>query len=58
MLKLHRLNKPENVNDEWNIINNVIAYIISVDPTGNDVVVGYVYINENNKLSREYCGWL
>ena len=58
MLKLHRLNKPENVNDEWNIINNVIAYIISVDPTGNDVVVGYVYINENNKLRREYCGWL
>lgn len=58
MLKLYRLNKAENINDDYNTINNVIAYITSLDPTGHDVVVGYVYINENNKLRREYCGWL
>jgi hypothetical protein len=58
MLKLHRLNKAENVNDEWNNINNVVAYIISEGFMGFDTIIGYVYINENNKLRREWCGWL
>ena len=58
MLKLIRLNKPENINDEYNNINNVVAYIISEGFMGHDTIVGYVYINKNNKLRREYCGWL
>jgi hypothetical protein len=57
MLKLHRLNAPENINDEYNNIENVVAYIITEDPTGHEVVVGYVY-KENNKLRRELAGWL
>jgi hypothetical protein len=57
MLKLHRLNKAENINDEWNNINNVVAYIVG-DFIGHETVLGYVYINENNKLRREWCGWL
>ena len=58
MLKLMRLNKPENINDEYNNVNNVVAYIVSADFMGFDTVVGYVYYNKNNKLRREYCGWL
>lgn len=58
MLKLHRLNRPENINDEYNNIKNVVAYIITEDPTGHEVVVGYVYKNKNNKLRRELAGWL
>ncbi len=57
MMYLQRLNKAENINDEYNNIENVIAYIIA-DFIGHDTVVGYVYINENNKLRREMCGWL
>lgn len=57
-MNLFRLKTPENINDEYNNINNVVAYITTLDPTGHDVVVGYVYINENNKLRREWAGWL
>lgn len=58
MIKLIRLNKPENINDEYNNIENVIAYIISEGFMGYDTIIGYVYKNNNNKLRREYCGWL
>lgn len=58
MLKLNRLKTPENINDEYNNIKNVVAYIITTDPTGHDVVVGYVYKNKKNKLRRELAGWL
>ena len=58
MMKLYRLKTPVIVNDEYNYIENVVAEITSVDPTGNDVVVGYVYINDEGKLRREFAGWL
>lgn len=58
MLKLLRLNKPENINDEYNNIENVIAYIISVGFMGHDTIIGYVYINKDNKLRRELAGWV
>ena len=58
MLKLIRLNKPENINDEYNNIENVIAYIISEGFMGYDTIVGYIFINKDNKLRREYCGWV
>lgn len=58
MLKLQRLKTLENINDEYNKVNNVIAYIISEGFMGYDTIIGYVYINDNNKLRREYCGWL
>lgn len=57
MLRLHRLAKAENVNDEYNSLENVVAYIVTDDPTGHDVVVGYVY-KADGKLRRELCGWL
>ena len=58
MLKLIRLNKPETINDEYNYIENVVAYIISEGFMGHDTIIGYVYKNYNNKLKREWCGWL
>lgn len=58
MLKLIRLNKPENINDEYNNIENVIAYIISEGFMGHDTIIGYVYINKDNKLRRELAGWV
>ena len=57
-MNLIRLDRPVIVNDEYNYIENVIAEITTIDPTGHDVVVGYVYINDDGKLRREYCGWL
>lgn len=67
MLKLDRLTSPTTVTEivpttngsEFNkIINNVVAYIISDGFMGHDTIIGYVYINENNKLRREWCWWL
>jgi hypothetical protein len=57
-MNLIRLEKPVIVNDEYNYIENVIAEITTIDPTGHDVMVGYVYINDDGKLRREFCGWL
>jgi len=48
MIKLMRLNEIE---------NGVVAYIVS-DISGFDTIIGYVYLNENNKLRRQYCDWL
>ena len=48
MIKLMRLNEIE---------NGVVAYIVS-DISGFDTIIGYVYLNENNKMRREYCDWL
>ena len=54
---LYRLEKPTKVNDEYNNIDNVVAEIIS-DFIGHETIIGYVYINHEGKLRREYCGWL
>lgn len=58
MIKLHRLDEPEYVSDEYNSLENVLAYIVSEGFMGHDTIVGYVYRNEDNKLRREMAGWL
>jgi hypothetical protein len=56
-LKFNRT-APHSVSDEWDELTNVVCEVIAVGFMGYDTIVGYVYIDENGKPRKHWCGWL